>query len=184
MKTRITLFVLFLLVFKVCCAADSIRGDTTRIAFDKCFSNIHHSDFARALGCHNTFYKLIGKKYVLSIKLDTLPQTGSCITAQGPRTIQYFMAALSVYKDSKANLNNICTDVTTVNSARPVRKIVSKTGEIVIGVSSKTDYYGEAADVVSIMVKRLIFYDKENNKKIEIKNEMFWKVVNVLNKQG
>lgn len=169
-----------------CVAGRDLRtfGDTTRLNFKQCFSSVDTTKSKEAIGCYNSFYKIINKQYVLKIAVFKMPLLGQCLQLISSNQAPFFRATISVYQPGKANLDNVCSDVVIVNTLKPIINKNTSTGNIIVGVSNPTDYYGRTFNKVSILVKRLVFYDKKTGKTIEIKNELFWKVLNDLSEQG
>ena len=113
-----------------------------------------------------------------------MPSLGQCLELKSSGQTPLFNATISVYQPGKANLDNICSDVIIVNHSKSITQRNTSTGHIIVGVSNPTKYYGPTFNKITILVKHLVFYDKKTGKTIEIKNELFWKVLNVLSEQG
>lgn len=179
-----SLLLMFLLPKCVAGKGVEIFGDTTNLNFKQCFLSVDTAKVTQARGCYNSYYKIINKQYVLKITVLKIPPLGQCLELKSSNQTPLFKATISVYQPGKANLNNVCSDVIIVNNPKPITKRNTSTGDIIVGVSNPTNYYGPTFNKVTILVKHLVFYDKKTGETIEIKNELFWKVLNVLSKQG
>ncbi len=140
--------------------------------FTTCFANIDTSKTGQTIGCSGWTYKLINDKYVICILPNGPVQFDSCYTL----TIDSSNAGLLVFDNKDAHLANICTDVIITNNPTPTRHLYAQSGKIIVGFSDPTELYGNATYHTTVLIKRIVFVDNKTGGKIELENELLWKV--------
>jgi hypothetical protein len=180
---RILILVLTIFTFLACHKQREVTSDSTHIdnsirTLEKCFINIDTVTVGQTIGCVGGIYKLIDDRYVVRLDLDVPIQFDSCYTISID-TLDGKWAELWVFDNKNASLTNICTDILITNSSGPARKLHAKSGQLVIGFSDRTEYYGNATQYTTVLIKSLLFTDFKTGKSIELKNELLWKVLDL-----
>jgi hypothetical protein len=181
---RIIIFVLTIFTFVACrkqrdITSDSaLHVDNSTENFGKCFINIDTSAVGQAIGCVGGVYKLVNDRYVIGLYFDLPIQFDSCYTISID-TLNGELTELWVFDNKDASLTNVCTDIIITNSAEPTRKLHAKSGELVIGFSDPTEYYGNSTRHTTVLIKSLVFKDFKTGERIELKNELLWKVLDL-----
>jgi hypothetical protein len=146
--------------------------------FNKCFSELDSISFESTIGCSGGYYKVINDQYVLRISSDLNIEYDHCDIVQIDSSEQNFKAELLIFEKGKASLTNICTDVIIVNAPKPIKNLKKCYGQMTIGKSDPTDYYGNEMPKMTISIDNLTFTDPQTGEEIKIENELFWKVLN------
>lgn len=146
--------------------------------FDKCFTKPKSNAVDSVIGCSGGYYKVISDEYVLRITSDLNVEYDDCTLINIDSADHTFIAQLLIFEKGKASLTNICTDLNNVNAAIPIKTLNKCYGQLVIGKSDPTDYYGNEMPKLTIQVDNITFMDAETKKTISVENELFWKVLN------
>jgi hypothetical protein len=155
----------------------AILPDKSKNTFSTCFADIDTSRAGRALGCSGWTYKLINDKYVIRIFPNVAVQYDSCYTLTIDSSNAGRLTELLIFDNKDANLSNICTDLINVNIPRPKRKLHAQSGQLIVGFSDPTELYGNQTHHTTILIKKLVFIDSITGDKIELENELLWKVL-------
>jgi hypothetical protein len=155
-----------------------IMNTETNSSFNNCFPAPDTNFVQTAIGCGGGSYKLINDEHVLRIYADQVMDYGDCMFLTNDSLAQNFNATLVVFNKGEASLANICTDVVSMDAPSPIETLNDCQGSITIGQSDPTEYYGNEMPKMSIMVHYLVFENPRTGEKIEIENELFWKVLN------
>lgn len=146
--------------------------------FDDCFAESDSIFTHETIGCSGGYYKLINDEYVLRISSELNVDYGDCKILSIDSSEESPLTELLIFEKGKATLTNICTDVILVNAVEPIKTLCQGYGQITIGKSDSTDYYGNEMPRMTIRVDYLTFIDSHTGKEIKIENELFWKVLN------
>jgi hypothetical protein len=145
----------------------------------ECFEGVDSTRKGESVGCSAGFWKLIDSNLVVRINPNVKQMSyNKCLTINIDSTNSKGMTELSVFKKGEANLTNICSDI-LFPQKEPVRTFSAISGQIIVELTEPTDYYGNIQPKVSILIKELIFIDPKTKKRIELKNELLWKVLDV-----
>jgi hypothetical protein len=155
--------------------ADSVVSENN---FNNCFVEPDSSYIQESIGCSGGYYKLINDQYVLRISSELNVEYGDCDIVSIDSSEQSLLAELLIFEKGKASLTNICTDVILVNAPEPINTLKHGYGQIAIGKTDPTDYYGNEMPKMTIRVDHLTFIDPHTGEEIKIKNELLWKVLN------
>jgi hypothetical protein len=147
---------------------------TNNIFHFNCFNSVDTTQQIFARACGNYFYKIIAKKYVLLLKINTPVQYDSCVRISIDTIKSTGVAELIIYKDGEANLFPYCNDVG--NTISPIKNLARAFGEIYVKFYKTTEYRGTNYPTASIFVHRLTFIDSDLNSTILISNQLYWKV--------
>lgn len=184
MTMRILILVLTILTFLACRkqrdkTSDSVLLVDNSIAnFEKYFINIDTTAAGQTIGCIGGVYKLVNDRYVIRLNFDLPIQFDSCYTISID-TLNGELAELWIFDNKDASLTNACTDTFITNSPEPTRKLQAKSGQLVIGFSDPTEYYGNSTQHTTVLIKSLVFTDFKTGERIELKNELLWKVLDL-----
>ncbi|MBK7569223.1 MAG: hypothetical protein IPI31_15485 [Bacteroidetes bacterium] len=151
--------------------------DKSKNSFETCFGNIDTSKAGKTKGCSGGTYKLINDKYVIRIFPDFNIQFDSCYIVTINSSNAERLTELLIFENNNANLTNICTDIIIVNNPKPTRQLYAQSGQLIIGFSDPIDLYGSPTCHTTILIKRLVFIDRQTGDKIVIENELLWKVL-------
>ncbi|MDQ3110419.1 MAG: hypothetical protein M3R17_11045 [Bacteroidota bacterium] len=143
-----------------------------------CFVGIDTTNKGHALYCSGAAFKLVSDKYVLYINPVFPLQYDSCYTVTVDSINGKGLARLYVYDHHNAHLTNFCTDLYITNFPEPTRELHAQSGNFILAFTDPDTLY-HFAQHVTILVKQLTFIDSKTGEKIEIKNELFWKVGNL-----
>jgi hypothetical protein len=176
----------FILIFLSCSSPiedeikepESILELDAERTFTDCFPTPDPDFKQTAIGCSGGSYKRINDEYVLRIYADQVMEYDECHFLTNDSLVKNFNATLIVFNEGQASLANICTDVISMDAPSPIETLNECTGSITISQSDPTDYYGNEMPKISIMVHNLVFKNSRTGEEIEIKNELFWKVLN------
>ena len=146
--------------------------------FANCFANVDTTNQGQTIGCEGGIYKLLNKKNILLINFDFPIQFDSCysVIVDGSKGKQ--LASLLAFDNNNANLANICSDVEIVNNPEPTRFLYAQSGNFILAFSNPTKLHGNPTYRVTILIKKLVFFDYKTGEKIIIENELLWKVLN------
>lgn len=177
------IFILIVLAL-VCCnkQSDSVKNSATQTdksknTFEAHFADIDTLKTGQSIGCSGGVYKLINDTYVIRILPDFPVQFDSCYSVTIDSSNAERFTELLVFDKRDANLSNICTDVIITNIPKPTRQLHAQSGQLIIGFSDPTDRYGSTTHHTTVLIKRLVFLDSKTGEKIELKNEVLWKVL-------
>ena len=171
-------FLLFVATFTSCDNQHlSKESDKIQNTFAVCFANVDTTKVGQSISCGNGVYKLINEKYVLWVSLRFPVQYDSCyiVTIDSLNGIE--TAQLVFYPQDKATLANHCSDIVICNNPIPTKTLIAERGQLLIGFSNPTMLQGYKTQHTSVFIKNLVFVDKDTGEKIEIKNELIWKVL-------
>ena len=179
---RTFIYILSLLTFASCNNQHDTKVDAKQPVksihtFENCFGGIDTTNAGQSIGCAAGTYKLINDKYVFYIRHPLPVQFDSCYSVTIDSMQKEFIIELFVFDHNQANLTNICTDVIRVNNPEPTRLLAAQSGQLIIGFSDPIDYYGHMSHHTSILIKQLVFIDAKTGEKIELKDELIWKVL-------
>lgn len=146
-------------------------------SFEDSFADIDTTMAGQSIGCAAGTYKLINDKYVIHILHQFPVHFDSCYSVTIDSMQNGFIIELFVFDNNNANLTNICTDVIVTNNPGPTRLLNAQSGQLIIGFSDPLDYYGHMSHHTSILIKNLVFVDAKTGEKIELKDELIWKVL-------
>ncbi len=180
---RLTIFLTILILASCLGQSDPTNNNARRRekfknTFASCFAGIDTSKVGKSVGCSGGTFKLINDKYVICILPDFPVQFDSCYRITIDSTNAESLTELLIFDNDSANLTNICTDVIITNIASPTRQLSAQGGQLIIGFSDPTEYYGNQTYHTTILVKKLVFIDNNTGEKIELRNELLWKVLN------
>ncbi len=182
MKNILTIFGIFLL--GACTQNNTTENVHTSYeimnsSFHEYFDELDTTRTDNTIGCVSGFFKKLDANYVIRIvpNLDLVYNSIEKYEIKG--FTNDLVLELFEYKEGKANLTNICTDILVVNNPEPIQKYSNCKGTVVIGKSNPTQYYGNEMPRVSIHLKNLIFYDSLGNEVLKIKDELLWKVLHL-----
>jgi hypothetical protein len=184
MTMRILIFVLTILTFVACRKQRDITSDSALVVdnsigtFEKCFINIDTLAVGQTIGCVGGAYKLVNDRFVIRLNFDLPIQFDSCYTITID-TLNGELTELWIFDNKDANLTNVCTDIFITNSPEPTRKLHAKSGQLVMGFSDPTEYYGNLTLRTTVLIKSLVFTDFKTGESIELKNELLWKVLDL-----
>ncbi|MFT5600011.1 MAG: hypothetical protein ACI9N1_000242, partial [Flavobacteriales bacterium] len=159
-------YILISLVILSSCASGEVSSEQQpfiktekKSTFNSCFETPDSSHKQLVVGCSNTFYKLIGSKYVLSISTDTIIENGFCVQLTNDINTNSFVANLQVYDSDLVSLPSICSDIILINQWNPIKlkTLTNCTGQLTIGKSDPSEINGSTDLLTSILVKHLIF---------------------------
>ncbi len=143
-----------------------------------CFNGLDTSNVDQTTGCTAGIYKLINDKHVIFINPDFPVQFDSCYSINIDSLNGKHLAQLIIFDNKDAHLGNFCTDVFTTNSPKPTRQLSAQSGSMLVAFSNPVQLYGNETYHMNVLIKHLIFIDYKTGEKIEIKNELIWKVLN------
>jgi hypothetical protein len=148
--------------------------------FANCFSNLDTIiDSNIQIACIAGVYKRISNRYVVRI-LPTQPiQFDSCCIINLENVNEKLVVELLIFDQNDASLTNICSDIQFINFPKPTKILSAQIGELVIGYSDPTELYGNNTYHTTIFIKHLLFSDPISKDKIEVNNELLWKVLNM-----
>jgi hypothetical protein len=146
--------------------------------FKTCFAHIDTLKIGQSIGCSNGAYKLINNKYVIRILPNFPIQFDSCYAITIDSSNGKLLTELLVFDNKDANLTNICTDLINTTASKPSRQLYAQSGQLIIGSSDPTELNGTKTSRTTIFIKRLLFIDSKTGEKIELANELLWKVLN------
>lgn len=154
------------------------QPDKSKNTFATCFADIDSSKTGKTIGCSGGAYKLINDKYVIRIFPDFPIQFDSSYIITIDSSNAGRLTELLIFDNKNANLTNICTDIIVINNPNPTRQLQAQSGQLIIGFSDPTELYGKQTHHTTVLIKKLIFFDTKTGEKIELKNEILWKVLN------
>jgi hypothetical protein len=149
------------------------QPDKSKNTFATCFADIDTSKAGQTIGCSGGTYKLINDKYVIRILPDFPIQFDSCYTTTINSSNAGRLTELLIFDHKNAHLANICTDITITNNPNPTRHLQAQSGQLIIGFSDP----GNQTHHTTVLIKRLVFIDNKTGEKIELENEILWKVL-------
>ena len=153
------------------------QTDKSKNTFATCFYNIDTSNAGQSIGCSGGTYKLINDKYIICILPDFPIQFDSCYAITIDSSNARRLTELLVFDNRDASLINICKDIINTNFPKPTQQIYAQSGQVIIGFSDPTELYGNPTHHTTILIKRLVFLDTKTGDKIELENEILWKVL-------
>jgi len=162
--------------------SDSIENsatltDKSKNEFATCFADIDSLRAGQSIGCSGGTYMLINDKYVIRIQPIYPIKIDTCYSITIDSSNAEQITELLIFDNNDANLSNICTDIIITNNPVPTRQLHARSGEIIIGFSDPTELYGNKTHRTTVLIKYLVFIDGETGEKIEIENELIWKVL-------
>ncbi|MBL1280644.1 MAG: hypothetical protein COA33_010240 [Fluviicola sp.] len=180
MKNIVAILGLLLLASCTGNSEQNNQGDTENelnSKFQEYFQSLDTIQKNYSVGCASGFYKILDERFVIRISpsLDFEYDNIKKLKV-GTNSFEVSLELLE-FEEGKASLFNICTDMHIGNVAKPINKYTNCIGTLVIGKSDPTDYYGNIMPRVSIYLDKVIFYDSLGNEKINIENELLWKVL-------
>lgn len=171
-------FLLFVSTFTSCDKKHlSKESDKIQNTFAVCFANVDTTKVGQSISCGNGVYKLINEKYVLWVSLRFPVQYDSCYIVTIDSLNGIGTAQLVFYPQDKATLADHCNDIIICNNPIPTKTLIAERGQLLIGFSNPTMLQGYKTQHTSVLIKNLVFVDKDTGEKIEIKNELIWKVL-------
>ena len=153
------------------------QQDKPKNTFKTCFADIDTLKAGQSIGCSGGTYKLINNKYVIRILPDFPIQFDSCYSVTIDRSNAKRLTQLLIFDNKDAHLSNICTDIIITNNPKPTRALTAQSGQLVIGFSDPTELYGNKTHHTTVLIKKLVFIDGQTGEKIELENEILWKVL-------
>lgn len=132
------------------------------------------SKAGEALGCASGFFKLLNKDMVLRIGHAIVTDKKTGTTVDSTCDIE-----LLLFEKGKAHLQDICTDVIADNLSKPIESIKVNKGAIKSVSTEKVEYYGNKTYKLTIIFENLIFIHPKSGTVIEIKNELYYKVLDM-----
>ena len=155
------------------------QPDKSKSTFATCFANLDTSKAGESIACSGKTFKLINERYVIQIFPDLPIQFDSCYTIIIDSLNGRRLTGLFVFNNKDANLTNICRDVLIINGPAPTKELYAQSGQIIIGFSDPTELYGNQTYHTTILIKGLVFIDSSTGYKIELENELLWKVLDL-----
>ena len=146
--------------------------------FANCFANVDTTKLGQTIGCEGGIYKLLNRKSVLCINFDLPVQFDSCYSVIIDGSNGKHLTSLIAFDNNNANLSNICSDIEIVNNPEPTRFLYAQSGNFILAYSNPTKLHGNPTYSVTILIKKLVFFDYKTGEKIIIENELLWKVLN------
>ena len=159
-------------------AFSKTQPNTSKNKSTNCFSDIDTTKNGMTISCSGGIYKLINNKFVVHILPDFPVKFDSCYTITIDSSNAEKLTELLIFDSKNANLTNTCTDLIKLHNPNPSRTLHAESGQLIVRFSDPTELYGNRTYHTTILIKRLIFYDYKTRKKIELKNELLWKVLN------
>lgn len=147
--------------------------------FATAFSGVDTTKAGLTVGCSSGEYKLVSDKYVLHFKPYFPAQFDSSYAVEISTVNASQIVELLVYDNNKSSLSSFCSDVVSTDASEPSRRLVATQGNIVVGYSDPTELSGNKTQRLTILVKDLTFTDENTGEKIELKNELLWKVLDI-----
>ncbi|MEZ4843272.1 MAG: hypothetical protein R3A43_03360 [Bacteroidia bacterium] len=151
--------------------------DKSQNTFATCFAGIDTLKAGQSIGCAGGTYKLINDKYVIHMLPDFPIQFDSCYSVTIDSSNAGRLTELLVFDKKDASLTNICTDLIINNAPKPTQQLQAQSGQLIIGFSDPTELYGNKTHHTTVLIKRLVFIDSKTGEKIELENELLWKVL-------
>ncbi len=146
--------------------------------FTDCFQQVDTAQEMSTDGCSAGYFKVISDQYVVRIAPTFTIQKDTCLEFTLSDTTQKIEIELWIFERNEANLTNICSDIFIVGMPEHQKALPASAGNIILGGSDIVDYYGNKMPLVSILVKELVFVDPETDERIEVQNELLWKIMN------
>ena len=148
-----------------------------------CFAGIDASRARESIGCSAGFFGVIDDKHVVGVFPELLVQFDRCQTVDVDSS-NARLAELWAFDSKDAVicndlLANICTDLIVDNCPKPDRKLYAQSGQLIIAFSDLTELYGHQTHRTTVLIKNLVFVDSRTAEKIELKNELLWKVLDL-----
>ncbi len=158
---------------------DKFRAEEPITVPMPCFAGIDTTKAGESIACGQSVYKLVNNQYVLRINPKFSPSPGKCHHITLDSLSGSLLTELIIYDKKNASLTNYCSDIIIrMENGPPVvtRHLHAVKGEFMIGYSDSSSENGLLNYRQSIFIKNLLFRDPKTGKKIEIKNELIWKV--------
>ena len=151
--------------------------------FDNYFTEPDSNFSQTVTGCSGGYYKVISDQYIIRINSDINVRYGECLEIKVDSNNYEMIAELLIFDKGEASLMNICTDmiISELNGKKtpmPVNRIQKCYGNIFVGKTDPTDYYGNMMPKLTIRIEELKFIDDKSKEIITIKDELLWKVLN------
>jgi hypothetical protein len=176
---RATLLTTLCLLFFAGCGGQNTGTHTGTAGYDfsDCFKGLDTTDAGPTIGCTEGFYKLIGDSCVVCIHPDLPERTDTCYFVNIDGTNGKRFSKLLIFDDKKAGLENLCTDEINLNDPMPSGTLYPQSGQFILAFTAPSATDANHRFRVTVFIRSLLFIDEKTGKKIEIKNEMLWKVV-------
>ncbi|AEA45920.1 hypothetical protein [Fluviicola taffensis] len=177
------LFILTILTFASCnnqshtTDNSASEPDKSKKTFATCFAEVDTTKTGQSIGCTGGTYKLINDSYVIRIFPNFPIQFDSCYTVTIDSSNAERLTELLVFDNKDATLSNICTDIIITNIPNPTRRLHAQSGQLIIGFSDPTELYGNQTHQTTVLIKKMVFIDPKTGEKIELENEILWKVL-------
>jgi hypothetical protein len=141
----------------------------------ECFLGYDTVNVGTSRGCAFGYYKLINGSYVVRISPKMKILFDSCQTIYLDSTEAPQWAELLIFKEGKATLANFCSDVNIINSEKPVMRLNGHKGVLIIEFNNEDRKSGRIQRA-TIMIKQMEFINPKSGEKIELRNELLWKI--------
>lgn len=162
---------------------DTIIESEISNTFENYFTEPDSNFTQTVIGCNGGYYKVINDEYIIRINSDINVQYGEYLEIIIDSSNSGMIAELLIFEKGEASLMNICTDmiISELNGKKPsepINRIQKCYGNIFIGKTDPTDYYGNKMPKMTIRIEELNFIDDKSREIITIKDELLWKVLN------
>ncbi|HXA00566.1 MAG TPA: hypothetical protein VNW99_01180 [Cytophagaceae bacterium] len=171
------LFISLTLIFSACSTPPpEDNNELEKEELKECFLNCDTIEVGKSIGCSQAYYKMINHEFILKITPHTMLRFDSCQVIYLDSINGAGWAHLLYYKDPKVMMESICADSVRISAS--LKAIPASYGTLIIEHTHET-IAGKTNQYTTILIKHLFFSDPVTGKKIEIKNELLWKVLDV-----
>jgi hypothetical protein len=169
------LFISLSLILSACSAPPEDNNKQEEEELKECFLNCDTVEVGKSMGCSDSYYKIIGEKFILKITPHTVLRFDSCQTIYLDSINGPDWAHLLLYMNPENIMSRPCEIPDNGVYDIPLKIIPASSGTLVMEHTHETKA-GKRSQYTTILIKHVFFKDPETGEKIEVKNELIWKV--------
>jgi hypothetical protein len=170
-----SVFIALTLIFSACTTPPEDNNELEKEELKECFLNCDTIEVGKSIGCSHAYYKMIEDKFILKITPHTVLRFDSCQMIYLDSINGSDWAHILFYANPRAFMENTCQAPDTSIQV-PLKAIPASYGTLIIEHTHET-IAGKKSPYTTILIKHLYFKDALTGEKIEIKNELIWKVL-------
>jgi starvation-inducible outer membrane lipoprotein len=174
------LFISLALIISACSAPPEDNNELEKEELKECFLNCDTIEVGKSIGCAGAYYKMINEKFILKITPHTILRFDSCQTIYLDSINGTDWAHILFYNDPRNFMENTCQASGKNTSEVPSKIIPASYGTLIIEHTHET-IAGKTSQYTTILIKHVFFKDPVTGEKIEVENELIWKVLDAGN---
>jgi hypothetical protein len=174
------LFIPLIMLFSACSAPPEDNNELEKEELKECFLNCDTIEVGKSIGCNQAYYKMINETFILKITPHTVLRFDSCQTIYLDSINGTDWAHILFYRDPKKIMENTCPASDKNTNEAPLKIIPASYGTLIIEHTHET-IAGKTSQYTTILIKHVFFKNPATGEKIEVENELIWKVLDATN---